>query len=221
MKEPEKHGYATRLDKDKLSIYQIWSGIKQRCFNTSSQAYKIYGARGISMSEDWKESFEAFLRDMGPKPFKDASIDRIDNSKGYSKDNCRWADRKQQAQNTKFNVNITFGSATRALSYWCEFFGMAHATALGRIRKEGMSPQEALTTPLKHKTVKVGDIFGSLTVVSLGDYKPWKCMNKHREVMCVCSCGRTHKAVDTRLKFGSTTRCQSCTARLRSRKRWC
>ncbi len=209
-----KHGYGAHNRNNKLKTYQIWSGIKQRCFNEKNKSYARYGAVGISMCNEWKNSFEAFLRDMGERPFDGASIDRIDNSKGYSKENCKWATPLEQANNMRSNVNITFGSATRSLSYWCRFFGIHHATASSRIKEYGMTPHEALVTPLKHKTVNVGDVFGSLTVVSLGEYRNYKCANKHREVFCVCSCGKNHKTLDTRLKFSNSTRCMSCASKI-------
>lgn len=209
-----KHGFAKHKRSNELKTYQIWSGIKQRCLNKNSHAYKLYGAKGIEICDEWKNSFDNFLKDMGERPFDNASIDRIDNSKGYSKENCRWATKEQQANNTKSNVNITFGTATRSLSYWCKFFGIHHATASSRIKQYGMSPQEALVTPLKHKNVNVGDIFGSLTVIGLGEYRNYKSANKHREVFCVCACGKQYKTLDTRLKFQKTTRCMSCAGKV-------
>ena len=143
------HGYSKHERTESLCLYQIWSGIKQRCFNKNTRDYFRYGGRGILMSSEWKDSFNTFLKDMGPRPSNKHSIDRIENNQGYSKDNCRWADKKQQAQNTSYNIRISFGSAERNLSYWCELFGMPHATALSRIRKDGLTPQQALTKPTR------------------------------------------------------------------------
>lgn len=208
-----KHGYSGRIDIDKLRTYQIWSGIKQRCLNTKHKNYPNYGGRGIGISKEWLNSFEKFLSDMGPRPGKTYSIDRIDNSKGYSKENCRWATSEQQQQNTRLNVMITLGSATRSLSYWCKMFGMPHATASSRIKKMGMSPEAALTTPIIHKSVTVGERYGALVVKELLEYKDYKCANKHRSVMCVCDCGREYKTIDTHLKFRGTKTCMSCSNR--------
>lgn len=212
------HGYAENKRSEKLKLYQIWSGIKQRCFNKKCSGYKKYGAKGITMNNEWKNSFTNFLNDMGDRPFSNASIDRIDNTKGYSKENCRWATKEEQANNTKKNIYITFGSATKTLANWCKIFEMPHATALGRIRKEGMTPQQALTTPTKHKIVKVGDVYGALTVIKLGDYKPYKSKQKTREIFCICTCGKNHKTVDARLKFKNVVRCSSCAAKIGRKK---
>lgn len=213
-----KHGFSRHYRDNKLKTYQIWSGIKQRCFNKNCKAYKRYGGAGITMSEEWKNDFEKFLNDMGERPFNDASIDRIDTTKGYFKENCRWATKLEQANNTKSNVNITFGTATRSLAYWCRFFGIHHATASSRIKEYGMTPHEALTTPSKHQKIKIGDVFGQLTVIEFGQFKNYKCSNKHQEIFCVCSCGKNYKTLDTRLKFGKSKRCQSCAAKVSRQK---
>src|SRR5687767_2577918 len=81
--------------------YRSWSGIKQRCLNAGNPAYPKYGGRGIAVCERWHGDFEAFLADMGPRPGPGYSIDRIDNSRGYEPDNCRWATYFQQARNTR------------------------------------------------------------------------------------------------------------------------
>lgn len=80
---------------------QIWSAIKQRCYNPKTKYYPIYGGRGIVMCERWRTSFKAFYEDMGPRPSTKHSIDRIDNDKGYGPDNCRWATSVEQILNRR------------------------------------------------------------------------------------------------------------------------
>lgn len=81
--------------------YQIWCDVKQRCSNIKNRSYKNYGGRGITVCDEWKESFLNFYRDMGPRPSKNHSIDRIDNEKGYFKENCRWASHTTQSNNKR------------------------------------------------------------------------------------------------------------------------
>jgi len=78
--------------------YSSWSSMKDRCLNKKSKDYPLYGGNGITICTEWIDSFEAFYKDMGEKP-KGTSIDRINNSLGYSKENCRWATHSQQQRN--------------------------------------------------------------------------------------------------------------------------
>ncbi len=77
----------------------IWQGIKQRCLNLNNAAYKNYGSRGITICDEWLV-FANFFRDMGPRP-EGLQIDRIDNDKGYCKENCQWVTAKQNSNNRR------------------------------------------------------------------------------------------------------------------------
>lgn len=126
-------------------LYQTWEGMKGRCKNMAT-----YGGRGITVCDRWEKSFEAFLDDMGNKPSPLHSIDRIDNTKGYSPDNCRWATSEQQSRNTSKNRIVEYGGVRKPLIDWALEFGINYGTLKTRLNK-GMPISDALTTPLRYR----------------------------------------------------------------------
>lgn len=135
---------ATKHGMKNIPEYRIWCGIKKRCYNIKDRAYKNYGARGIVVCDEWKNSFEQFYKDMGPRPFAKYSIDRIDNNKGYGPNNCRWASVKEQNQNTRSNINVTFQGKTQCMAAWADELGIRRQTLFSRI-EAGWSVESAFT----------------------------------------------------------------------------
>jgi hypothetical protein len=91
--------------------------MKQRCLNPKATGYEIYGAKGVRVCREWM-SFENFYKDMGRRPSRLHSVDRIDSNGNYEPGNCRWADKETQANNTERNIIVTFRGETMSLSQW-------------------------------------------------------------------------------------------------------
>lgn len=131
------------------SSYQLWDGMLRRCLNPNHAAYPNYGGRGIGVCQRWM-SFENFYSDMGDRP-EGMSLDRVDNDKGYSLENCRWASHKQQCRNTRFNrLESAFGE-TKPLVEWVEQFGMSYHLVHLRLRRGWSVERALLTQPAKRK----------------------------------------------------------------------
>jgi hypothetical protein len=116
--------------------YNTWCRIKARCLNKKSKDYPNYGGRGITMCDDWVKSFYRFFDDMGPRPSKSYSIDRIDNNKGYCPENCRWATTSQQSRNKRNNRIISFNGKTMILQDWANELGICWTTLNERLQKQ-------------------------------------------------------------------------------------
>ena len=130
-------------------LYEVWKSIRQRCYNSKCSAYKNYGARGITVCEEWKQSFQAFYNWAIENGYETGlCIERIDNDGNYCPENCKWATRKEQMRNTRRNRFIEYNGETKTLSEWCEILSLPYATINGRIHK-GYSPQKAFETPIK------------------------------------------------------------------------
>lgn len=106
------------------SEHGIWSNMKRRCEDPKSPKYPRYGGRGIRVCECWRESFVAFVGDMGLRPSPRHSIDRIDNDGNYEPGNCRWASAKQQVLNSSIVRMITIDDKTLCIKDWEMFLGV-------------------------------------------------------------------------------------------------
>lgn len=127
--------------------YDAWAHMLQRCANVNDAGFFRYGARGIQVCQKWRESFEAFFADMGPRPTSKHSLDRIDNDGDYIPENCRWATRKQQNRNQRSNVWLTHDGQTLCMADWADKLGMNRSTLITRLRR-GWSIERALSTPV-------------------------------------------------------------------------
>lgn len=110
--------------------YRAWQLMISRCENPSSTSYSRYGAAGIKVCKRWRESFDAFLTDMGERPSSQHSLDRFPNQRGdYEPGNCRWATATQQCRNRRNTVFVVVRGERLALGEACERFGVKYASA--------------------------------------------------------------------------------------------
>jgi hypothetical protein len=127
--------------------YHAWAQMIQRCHNRRHAAYSKYGGRKILVCKQWKNSFVAFLKEMGRRPSPKHSLDRIDNSTGYSPENCRWATKKEQSRNTKINRILTLRGKSMTKAEWSELTGIPASTIYTRLER-GWSLASALNMPV-------------------------------------------------------------------------
>ncbi len=133
----------TTHGKSRTPEYFCWQAMKSRCFNPKNKAYVHYGGRGITVSKEWMD-FNNFIRDMGPRPDSSLSLERLDNSKGYSKDNCVWADSVTQTCNRRKTIFLTHNGETKPLTIWARELKLHRGTVYQRYRA-GLSHEEILS----------------------------------------------------------------------------
>ena len=123
--------------------------MKLRCHSPTNTSYYKYGARGIFVCQEWRDSFEAFYAAVGPRPSPIHSLDRIDNNGPYAPWNCRWTDSKTQGRNKRNNILITANGETLCVSEWSERLGI-HPATLNMRFKAGWAHQDIIDTPVAH-----------------------------------------------------------------------
>ena len=127
-------------------LYSIWRDMKNRCNGLKKNDKKNYFDRGITYCTEW-ERFEAFRDWAITHGYRDdLSIDRIDNDKGYSPNNCRWVTRAEQNLNTRQNHFITYNGLTRTVKEWAIILGIKPSTLRSRLNTYGWSVEEAFNT---------------------------------------------------------------------------
>lgn len=134
------HGYATGMGQPE---YGVWNAMRQRCSNPKNRAYKNYGGRGIRVCERWLY-FANFIEDVGPRPSKSHSLDRIDNNGDYEPDNVRWATLEEQNLHKRVSRLITYNGKTQPLFMWAKETGLDRLVIHKRL-KRGWSIERALT----------------------------------------------------------------------------
>lgn len=130
--------------------YRSWTKLKHRCFNRNNIGYQDYGGRGITVCDRWKDSFENFLEDMGERP-EGTSIDRIDNDGNYEPGNCRWATKKEQANNKRSNRYLTHDGKTLNLAQWSKKINISVSALYYRAFVKKWPTDDVLTVPFYGK----------------------------------------------------------------------
>lgn len=125
-------------------VYRVWASMIQRCTNPHDKRYADYGGRGIVVCDRWRCSFEKFLQDMGPRPSRRHSIDRINNNGNYEPVNCRWATPTEQSINTRRNRLVEFGGQYMPLIEACRLTGASYKKTMARLN-HGMTFSDAIS----------------------------------------------------------------------------
>lgn len=146
------------IPRREMREYRAWKDMKARCYAPSQQDRGNYKVNNIQVCEEWKNSFETFYLDMGKCPIG-YTLERIDNDKGYSKDNCKWASWNEQQKNRgSFNDLITYNGETFVLKDWARKLNIKYTTLYNRIYRSGLSFEEAIKDDPYNKQQSINGI---------------------------------------------------------------
>ena len=141
-KPAKKHG------KSNERIYKVWDDMKSRCYNQNHKEYNLYGGEGKTVCDDWLHDFQAFYDWAMANGYKEGlTIERIDNTKGYSPDNCKWATYKEQANNKRNNHLITYNGKTQTMAQWADEYNVPYDKLKSRLNKSHWDIGKSLNTP--------------------------------------------------------------------------
>lgn len=133
---------------NRTRLYTVWNNMRQRCYNESRRDYPWYGGRGITVCREWKESFPNFMNWATKNGYRNGlTLDRIDTNGHYSPDNCRWATRKEQANNRRSNRHLTHDGRTQSMQQWADELGLETSTIWRRLYY-GWPVERALGEPV-------------------------------------------------------------------------
>lgn len=127
--------------------YKCWKGIIQRCTNPNRNSFARYGGRGITIFQEWRHNFSAFLAYVGQRPTSSHSLDRFPNTDGnYEPGNVRWATRDQQMRNMSRNHLLTIDGRTQCMTDWAAESGVKRKTIFRRIQTGKWTARDAVFT---------------------------------------------------------------------------
>ncbi|MCK5787946.1 MAG: hypothetical protein KAH32_03035 [Chlamydiia bacterium] len=131
--------------------YKSWLAMRRRCTDPKSKDYKYYSEKGVTVCTSWLKSYQAFYKDMGDRP-DGLTLDRVDNDKGYSKSNCRWATRLQQVNNSSIIRLLSFKGESKSVTEWSRALGIPRARISTRLNQLNWSVERSLTTTKNGKS---------------------------------------------------------------------
>lgn len=126
--------------KNPHELYSVWQGMRRRCLNPNFKQWNDYGGRGITICPEW-DDFHQFVADMGPRPSKAHSLDRLDNDRSYAPSNCRWATKREQMLNRRITLKVEIEGREYLVADLAKQYGMKPDTIKDRVAK-GMSLSE-------------------------------------------------------------------------------
>lgn len=133
------------MDNNRKRLKSIYNGMKNRCYDKNSINYKYYGDKGVTICDEWMESFDNFYSWAINNGYSnELTIDRIDSNKSYNPDNCRWATKRDQCYNRSMSVKLTLNGRTMYMSEWAKELGIDKRTLSWRY-KNGWSDEEILS----------------------------------------------------------------------------
>ena len=136
-------------------IHRIWASMISRCENPNNNRYYVYGLKGISVCDEWRNDFMQFYNWAIANGYSDdLSIDRINNDKGYCPSNCRWATRKVQMNNRSNSRNISYNGTTMTLKQWSECFGFNYKYFHEVMSKNNWDIEKVLNMPYFKERLK-------------------------------------------------------------------
>ena len=146
----------TKHGESNTRLYNVWSDMKKRCYNTKNVDYKNYGGRGITVCDEWMDFqnfYEWAIANGYDKtaPRGQCTIDRIDVDGCYEPENCRWVDRYIQMNNKRNNRILTYNGESHTLAEWCEIVNIPYNCLKSRLNKLHWSVEKTLTTPTRNK----------------------------------------------------------------------
>ena len=136
--------------KTHFRLYKVWENMKSRCYNPKHKSYHRYGGRGITVCNQWKADFGAFEKWAlesgydGSAKQGQCTLDRIDNDKGYSPENCQWITNQENCNKTNFNLMYTHDGKTQSLADWSRDLGIKYNCLLSRMHRNGFDFEQAI-----------------------------------------------------------------------------